>query len=193
MLGDRLLELLAQLGPVDGDRRDAFLVEPEHDLALERIRRVVEVHDRPRRPLEAFVGALDQLLAALDEHLDVDVVGDQVLLDQLAYEVEVGLARRREADLDLLEAHLHQLLEHPQLAGRIHRVDERLVAVAEVDRAPPWGAVDHDVGPGPVGRVTTGMNGRYFSKGIFLGVTLAGGMWVSFGSSVWTVRSRPEK
>ena len=39
-------------------------------------------------------------------------------------------------DLDLLEAHLHDGVEHPPLAGRVHRVDERLVAVAQVDRAP---------------------------------------------------------
>jgi hypothetical protein len=44
----------------------------------------------------------------LREHLDGDVVGDQVLLDELADEVEVGLAGRREADLDLLVAHLYE-------------------------------------------------------------------------------------
>ena len=57
---------------------------------------------------QALVGALDQLGAALGQHLDRDVVGDQVLLDELAHEVEVGLAGRREADLDLLEAHCDQ-------------------------------------------------------------------------------------
>ena len=88
-------------------------------------------------PAMRLVGALDQLVAALGQHLDGDVVGDQVLLDELAHEVEVGLAGRREPDLDLLEAHGHERLEHPQLADRVHRVDERLVAVAQVDRAPP--------------------------------------------------------
>jgi hypothetical protein len=41
--------------------------------------------------------------------------GIRLLLDQLAHEVEVGLRGRREADLDLLEADLHQLLEHARL------------------------------------------------------------------------------
>jgi len=31
--------------------------------------------------------------------------GNEVFVDQLAHEIEVGLARGREADLDLLEAH----------------------------------------------------------------------------------------
>ena len=77
-----LLELAAQLGGVDGDVDDAGLVEAEHDLALQRVGRVVEVDDRPRRSLDALVGALDQLLAALRQHLDRHVVGDQVLGDR---------------------------------------------------------------------------------------------------------------
>jgi hypothetical protein len=94
------------------------------------------VHDRLLRPADRVVGALDQVVAALGEHLDRHVVGDVAALDEFAAEVEVGLAGAREADLDLLVAHLDQQLEHPQLAVGVHRVDERLVAVAQVDRAP---------------------------------------------------------
>ena len=141
------------------------------------------MHDRPVGALQALVGALDQLGPALRQDLDRDVVGDEVLLDELADEVEVGLARRREADLDLLEAHLHDRLEHPQLAGRVHRVDERLVAVAEVDRAPPGRLLDRPARPGAVARAAprAARNGRYLSNGIVLGVTLSGGMVVPFG------------
>ena len=147
---DPVLELAAELGGLDGDGGDAVLVEPEHDASLEHRRRVVEVHDGPRRALDALVGALDQIGAALHEHLDGDVVGDQVLFDELAHEVEVGLRRRREADLDLLVAHLHERLEHLALAHRVHRVDERLVAVSEVDRAPARRLLELDVGPAAV-------------------------------------------
>jgi hypothetical protein len=49
------------------------------------------VHDRAAGARDRLVGALDQLGSALGEHLDGDVVGDQVLLDELAHEVEVGL------------------------------------------------------------------------------------------------------
>ena len=146
-----LLELAAQLGGVDGDVDDAGLVEAEHDSALQRVRRVVEVDDRTGCSLDALVGALDELLAALREHLDRHVVGDPVLGDELADEVEVGLARRREADLDLLEPHRHEGVEHVQLARRVHRVDQRLVAVAEVDGAPQRRRLDDAVGPRAVG------------------------------------------
>src|SRR5690606_3897643 len=69
------------------------------------------------------------------------------------HEVEVGLARGGEADLDLLVAHAHQQVEHAHLALGVHGVDERLVAVAQVDRAPAGGAGDATGGPGAVGQV----------------------------------------
>ena len=70
--------------------------------------------------------------------------------DDLADEVEVGLAGRREADLDLLVAHPDQQVEHAPLARRAHRVDQGLVAVAQVHRTPHRCAVDDRVGPGAV-------------------------------------------
>ncbi len=146
----RLLQLATELRRVDRDVLDPLFVHVEHDVALERVGRVVEVDDRPGCPGDGVVGPLDELIPALGEHLDGHVLGDQVVLDQLAHEVEVGLAGRREADLDLLEAHGHELLEHAQLARRIHRVDERLVAVPEIDRAPAGCLVDDDIRPGAV-------------------------------------------
>ena len=83
---------LHELGAAHGDVEDAVLVEAEHDAALQRRGRVVEVDDRLLGASQRLVGALDQLLAGLGEHLDDDVVGDQVLLDELPHEVEVGLA-----------------------------------------------------------------------------------------------------
>ena len=79
--------------------------------------------------------------------------GDQLVLDERAHEVEVGLRRRREADLDLLEAELEEQVEEPLLPRRVHRVDERLVPVAQVGRAPDRRPVEHDVRPGAIGQV----------------------------------------
>jgi len=101
-------QLLDQLGAGDGDVDDAVIVEAEHDPPLQR----------------------------LHQHLDGDVVRDRALLDERAHEVEVGLRGGGEADLDLLEAHLAQEAEHASLAIRVHRLDQGLVAVPEVDRAP---------------------------------------------------------
>jgi len=105
------------------------------------------VDDRPPGSPEALVGALDQLAAALGQDLDGDVAGDQVLFDQLSDEVVVGLRGGRKADLDLLEAHSDQRPEHLQLPAWVHRIDEGLVAVAKVDRAPDRRLPNLPVGP----------------------------------------------
>ena len=72
---------------------------------------------------------------------------------RVAAELEVGLRGRREPDLDLLEAHLDERLEHAPLALVVHRVDERLVAVAKVDAAPHGRVGDDPARPLPVRQV----------------------------------------
>ena len=129
-------QLLDQLGARHGDVDDAAIVHAEHDAALQGRGRVVEMDDGALGAAAGLEGALDQLGPALRQHLDGDVVRDHLVLDQLAHEVEIGLRRGRKPDLDLLEAHLAEQLEHPRLAVGIHRLDQRLVAVPEVDRAP---------------------------------------------------------
>jgi hypothetical protein len=82
---------LDQLGAADRDRHDALSVEAEDHPALQLRGRVVEVHDGSASAHDALEGPLDQLVPGLGENLDRDVIGDQVLLDEHAYEVEVGL------------------------------------------------------------------------------------------------------
>ncbi len=106
--------------------------------------------DRAVGALEGFVRALDQVLPGLREDLDGDVVGNAVALDELSDEIEIRLRRRREAHLDLLVAHPHQEVEHPMLALGAHGVDQRLVTVPEVHRAPARRLGDELVGPGAV-------------------------------------------
>ncbi len=142
-------EPLAHLGAAHGELGDAGLVEPEDDAPLCRRGRVVEVDDCAPRTVDRLERPLDQLRPRLREHRDRHVVGDQLLLDEHAEEVEGG----GEADLDLLEAELDEQREEAALALRVHRVDERLIAVAQVGRAPDRRPVEHDVRPRPVGQV----------------------------------------
>ena len=94
------------------------------------------MHDGALRPGQRLEGALDQLLAALDEHLDLDVVGDEALSMIRRWKSKSVWRGRREPDLDLLEADVDQRLEQRQLALGVHGVDEGLVAVAQVDAGP---------------------------------------------------------
>ena len=88
------------------------------------------MEDRSRNADEGIDRALDELLAHLAERLHIDPLGNQVVVDQFAKEIEIGLRRRREAGLDFLEAHLHEEIPEAQFLFRAHRIDERLVAVA---------------------------------------------------------------
>ena len=83
---------------------------------------------------------------------------------EFADKIEIRLRGRRKADLDFLEAELDQKIEHPALAIGPHRLDERLVAVAQIDAAPLRGAVDDLHRPAPV-RQINGREGAVFVDG----------------------------
>ena len=76
-----------------GQLHDAVLVEPEHDLAHHRRSRVVEVHDRAPGTAQRFESAADERLARLREDLDRHIVGNELLIDELADEIELDLRR----------------------------------------------------------------------------------------------------
>ena len=138
------------LGPGLGDGDDALAVEAEDHPALQLRGGVVEVDDHPPRAGHRLEGAVDQVVARLGQHLDGDVLGDRLGVDQKAQEIVVGLRGGGEADLDLLEADADQLVEQPLLAVLAHRLDERLVAVAQIDAAPHRRLGDDRVRPGAV-------------------------------------------
>ena len=82
------------------------------------------------------------MLARLRENLHRHVVGNQIVLDEGAQEGIFGVARGGEADLDLLEADFDEQFEKLDLLLQRHRLDERLIAVAQVDAAPHGCALD---------------------------------------------------
>src|SRR5262249_15637205 len=145
-----LLQVSGQGGGTGGDVNDAGLVKTEDDTTLQGIRRVVEVHDGPGGALDRLVRALDQLLTALREHLDGHILGDEIFIDQQAYEVIVGLTGGWKTDFNFLEPHLYEDVKHAPLALDIHRIDECLVAIPQVHRAPQWRLLKAAIGPGAV-------------------------------------------
>ncbi len=135
-------QLLDQGGAVDGDLDDFLARHAEHHLAEHRRHRVIHVHDRALRARRRVDRAADQLFARLGQHDDGHVVGDALLVDQHAHKVEVGLRGRREAHFDLLDADFDEHLEETQFLLRTHRLDQGLVAVAQVGAHPDWRARD---------------------------------------------------
>jgi hypothetical protein len=134
------------------------------------------VDDHPPCAADRFHGGHDQVLARRGQHLDRDVVGDAPLLDQRAHEVALGLGRARVADLDLPEAQADQEVEEAELPVLAHRVDQGLVAVAQIDAAPGGRALDHPARPLAVGQV----DGRVGAVLALLGGGLAAHRRLSF-------------
>src|SRR6202040_3647755 len=85
-------------------------------------------------------------------------------LNQLADKSKVGLRCRGKADFDLLEAEPYQQLEHAAFTVGSHRLDQRLIPVAQVDAAPQRRAVDDLRRPAPVGQID-GRKGAVFVDG----------------------------
>jgi len=87
------------------------------------------------------------MFARLRQHLNGHILRDKVVLNKVPHEVELDLRRRWEPDLYLLEADIDKQLEHAQLLLQIHRRYERLIAVAEIYRAPARRLCDRFIRP----------------------------------------------
>ena len=123
-------------GTVDGDLPDLVARHAEHDVAPRGRNSVVEVDNCGPGAFEAFEAGADQVFARLGEHLHRNIVGHRAGADEVLDEIELCRACTRETDLDFLHANLHQQFEETRLLHRIHRVDDRLVAVPQIGGKP---------------------------------------------------------
>ena len=98
-------------------------------------------------------GAADEVLSGLYQHLNGHVVGDVSTLDQGADELVLRLGGGGEPHLNLLDADVHQGVKQFQLLPDVHGVDEGLVAVPQIYRAPDGGRLQLPVGPGAAGHL----------------------------------------
>ena len=149
---DRLAQFVDQVRRVGGNLGDAVHVHLEDHLPLEGGGGVVEVQDYVFRALDGLKGLLDQMGPGLDQHLDGHVVGNVTSLDQLPADLIFRFGGGGEADFDLLDADVHQGVEHLQLFLQVHGIDQRLVPVPQIHTAPDGGGFDLLIRPGAVGQ-----------------------------------------
>ena len=146
-------QALDQACAVNGDVDHALHVGLENDLSLQGRGGVVEVNDDVLCALDRLKGLEDQVFARLNQYLDRHVVGDVVLFDQFAADLILCFRRARKSDFDFLEAHVAERMEEFEFFFEIHRVDQCLVAVAQVNAAPDRRFGNGVVRPSPVGNV----------------------------------------
>ena len=177
-------ELLDQL---DGGHRhldDFRLAHAEHDVA-ERLRGgVVDVDDGAARAAQGLHRAADQMLARLGEHFDGHVVRNMAAFDQAAHEVEIGLRRGRKRHFDFLETDVAQHPEHAHLAFAVHRLEQGLIAVAQIGAQPDRRRAERLVRPLAVGQGDGGEGAVFGGDGLGNMMTAPGWRMVRTGENL---------
>ena len=147
---------------IDGDTYNSGLVQLEYFVALHSGNRVVHMQNRLLDALQGIEGPLDQLRTSLGQHLNGHVIGNALLFHQITHEVEVRLRGGRETHLNLLEAHFQQQIEHRLLLGDRHRLDQRLITIAQIHAAPARRLGNDLIRPGAI-RNRDGLEGFVLS------------------------------
>ena len=76
------------------------------------------------------------MLTRLHQHLYGDIVGYVPAVNEFAEDFIFRFGSRRKTDFNFFNPNLAEGFEHLQLFIKVHRVDERLIAVPQVDTAP---------------------------------------------------------
>ena len=133
--------LVEQLCALYGNVDDGVFVPLKYLFPLGHTGGVIQVDNGVLAALQSFKSALDNVFPGLGQHLDGDVVRDQILFNQGAQKFKFRFAGGRESHFDFLKADLHQILEEVQLFLQAHRHHQGLVAVPQIHAAPDGGMV----------------------------------------------------
>ena len=87
------------------------------------------MHDCIFRTVQTLVCTFNQFRPALHQYLNSDIVGNEIVLNDVSYKVIIGLACRGKTHLNFFETHLDQSVEHVEFALWVHGVNQCLVAV----------------------------------------------------------------
>ena len=120
--------------------------------------------DSALRAHKALDGPFDKMLTGRGQNLNGHVIRDQATVDNLPDKIKIRVRRTRETDLDFLEAHLYQRLEQPVLARAVHRINQRLITIPQINAAPDRSLIDDLRGPCPVWQIDTGIGAVFFNR-----------------------------
>ena len=96
------------------------------------------------------------MLPALNQHLNHNIVRNQLPVNQLAKEIKLDLGSRRETNLDLLKAKLYQHVKEFNFLFHYHRLHQSLIAVPQIYAAPDRRFLNLFVRPGSLWKIHYG-------------------------------------
>ena len=136
-----LSELLQQLGTINSNLLDFFLVLAEYLLTLSKGGGIVHMNNGVLNALESLKGLFDNMLSSLSQYLNSYIIWNQIFIHQTAQESIFSFRGCWEAYFNFLEANLNQHLEELYLLIETHRNNQGLIAISQVNRAPGWSLV----------------------------------------------------
>ncbi|NYD81584.1 hypothetical protein HD884_001647 [Ochrobactrum intermedium] len=122
--------------PTDRQIDDLVLFHVEHHTTKQRRGCIIKMNDGLTCTAQGFESACDEVSARLGEHLNGHIVRYQFLFDQPTNKVELRLRSGRKRNLDFLETDFQKHAIETHLLFAVHRVGERLIAIAQVRRDP---------------------------------------------------------
>ena len=101
-------------------------------------------------PLQAFNRTINQMLSCLRQHLDCYIVRNMAPINKFAKEIKISVRGRGKPHLNFFEAHFNKHFEHTHFTHGIHRLNQRLIAITQINRTPGWCFIDGLRWPGAV-------------------------------------------
>ena len=89
-----------------------------------------------RCALQRFKGLLNDMLSGLGQHLNGDILGNHIALNQCTDKIVLCIGGGREAHFNLLKSDLNQHLKERQLVLQAHGINQCLITVTQVYTTP---------------------------------------------------------
>ena len=94
------------------------------------------MYDNVFSAFNCFKSFFDQFRPRLYQYLNRYIIGNMIPFDQSAQDLIFGFRCRRKTNFYFFKANIYQSLEHQQLFFQLHRRNQSLIPVAQVNTAP---------------------------------------------------------
>ena len=139
--------LLHHLRTINCNLLDLFTIHIKDHISLQGGCGIVNMDNDILASLNSLKCSLDQMLSALDQDLNLDIIRNQISLNQCSQKIIFNLRSCRETDFDFLESQFHKQIEKFNLLFNNHWLDQCLIAVSQIDTAPDRCLLDLFVRP----------------------------------------------
>ena len=111
---------------------------------------IVYMHNGLLGPKQRCHSARYQFRPRLRNHLYAHIIGNVIAFNQITHKIKIRLRGRRKCHLNFFKTNLHQILKILSLTRPIHRIGQRLIAIAQIGGTPTRRLREYLIGPAPL-------------------------------------------